>query len=208
MHSLYKWKTFIKKTPMGLRFANCELSSNRHTFTYYIRKTRIRSSLLQYIRSYSHASIDQKYSRISFSALRGTMMWRYRIPALPSWHWNCIESIIQSTCSNKYKITNTYSITNTRDWFGQTKRWMGWHLLASYRGGFSGKHWSSLTCWGKKLLAFTVLHTKYHFTHTMTLMVDFDETKHRDLSFISNPTPNHLRSVDEIFTLEFTDNIK
>ena len=39
MHSL-KWKIFVKKTPIGLRFANCELSilSNRHISTYYIDK--------------------------------------------------------------------------------------------------------------------------------------------------------------------------
>ena len=48
----------------------------------------------------------------------------------------------QTSCSSEYWPR----LVNGR-W---TKRWMGWHLLASYRGGFSGEHWSSLTCWGKK----------------------------------------------------------
>ena len=32
--------------------------------------------------------------------------------------------------------TSLHETVNT-----ETKRWMGWHLLASYRGGFSGEHW-------------------------------------------------------------------
>ena len=44
--------------------------------------------------------------------------------------------------------------------------------------------------------------------HIMACMVDFDEAKYQDLSFISNPTSNRLQSVNEIFALEFTDSIK
>ena len=76
---------------------------------------------------------------------------------LDAW-WFCWKLLVYILLYDGVLVYQVHGGTSTTTVPG-TKRWM----VASQ----PGEHWSSLTCWGEKLLA---------------SRVDFDETKHEDLS--------------------------